>query len=331
MEEVSGRGIGSIVIGGRLLAALASAGRPLMLRDIAAASDLTRAQAHAYLVSLRKIGVVEQVSESGLYQLGPFALQLGLARMRSVDALRLATRAAPEFAAELGLVVTVTVWGSLGPTVVQVNEAGNQVHVNLRAGTVYSLLHTATGRVFAAFLPGDVVKAHLKATDRISGLLAPATNESTKELLAQVERTRELGYATAVGSPIPGVNAIGAPVFDHTRQLQLTVTVIGLAPLVDLSPGGAPVRRLNAFVSSLSAELGYAPDPDPQARESEPGRPGRGSRPNGGRPRTGPSAEKRVLRADRSFRTLDFGNATITQRLSAGVSPWEDHHDCVRA
>lgn len=295
MQDVSGRGIGSIVIGGRLLAALASAGRPLMLRDIAAASDLTPAQAHAYLVSFRKIGIVEQVSDSGLYQLGPFALQLGLARMRSVDALRLATRAAPELAAELGLMVTVTVWGSLGATVVQVNEAGDQVHVNLRAGTVYSLLHTATGRVFAAFLPKEVVKAHLKAADRIGGLLEPATNASTKELMAQVEHTRELGYATAVGSPIPGVNAIGAPVFDHTGQIQLAVTVIGLAPLVDLSPAGAQVRRLNAFVSSLSAELGYAPDPEPQAQENTPGRPGPSSRPDGGRSRTGPSAEQESL------------------------------------
>ena len=285
MAEVSGRGIGSIVIGGRVLAALASAARPLMLRDIAAASDLAPAQAHAYLVSFRKVGLVEQVSDSGLYQLGPFALQLGLARMRSVDALRLATRAAPELAAELGLMITVTVWGSLGATVVQVNEAGNQVHVNLRAGTVYSLLHTATGRVFAAFLPEDVVKAHLKAADRISGLLEPTTNESTKELSTLVKRTRELGYATAVGSPIPGVNAIGAPVFDHTGQLKLAITVIGLARLIDVSPEGQLVRRLIEFVSSLSAELGYMPEPEPDSQKNTRGRSGRGSRPNAVRPR----------------------------------------------
>lgn len=262
--EIAGRGIQSIVIGGRLLSALASAGRPLMLRDIAAASDLTPAQAHAYLVSFRKIGLVEQVSDSSLYQVGSFALQLGLARMRSVDALRLATRTAPGLAAELGLMVTVTVWGSLGATVVQVNEAGDQVHVNLRAGTVYSLLHTATGRVFAAFLPPEAVKAHLKSAARISGLLEPATNEANAEVLARVARARELGYATAVGSPIPGVNAISAPVFDHTAQIQLAVTVIGLGPLVDVSPESPQVRRLSEFVASLSAELGYLPEAEPE-------------------------------------------------------------------
>ena len=89
--EVEGRGVQSIVVGGRLLEVMAAAGRPLMLRDIAAGAKITPAQAHAYLVSYRKLDLVEQINSSGLYQLGPFALQLGLARMRSVDALRLAS------------------------------------------------------------------------------------------------------------------------------------------------------------------------------------------------------------------------------------------------
>jgi DNA-binding IclR family transcriptional regulator len=264
--EIAGRGIGSIVIGGRLLAALASAGRPLMLRDIAAQSDLTPAQAHAYLVSFRKIGLVEQVSESGLYQVGPFALHLGLARMRSVDALRLVTQAAPAFAAEVGFMITISVWGSLGATVVQAIEAGDQVHVNLRAGTVYSLLHTATGRIFAAFLPKETVEANLKLRDTIAGVLVPANAETTDDLSAEVERSRERGYATALGSPIPGVNAIAAPVFDHTGQIKVAITLIGPAALVDIAPASDLVRRLVDFAASLSGELGFAPETDAAAQ-----------------------------------------------------------------
>jgi DNA-binding IclR family transcriptional regulator len=259
--DIPGRGVQSIEVGGRVLAAMASAGKPLMLRDIALAADLASAQAHAYLVSFRKIGLVEQAEGSALYQLGPFALQLGLARMRSVDALRLATVAAPALAAELGLMVTVTVWGSLGATVVQVNEAGDQVHVNLRAGTVYSLLHTATGRVFAAFLGADVVEAHLAKAKAFSGLLEPENAEDSGTLWAEVERTRARGYSRATGSPIPGVNAVSAPVFDHTGELKVALTVIGPARLVDVSKESAQARRLVAFASDLSTELGFRSEP----------------------------------------------------------------------
>ena len=229
-----------------------------MLRDIAAQSDLTPAQAHAYLVSFRKIGLVEQVSESGLYQVGPFALQLGVARMRSVDALRLATQAAPAFAAEVGFMITISVWGSLGATVVQVIEAGDQVHVNLRAGTVFSLLHTATGRIFMAFLPKETVEPNLKLRETIAGLIVPANAETTDDLSAEVERSRERGYATALGSPIPGINAIAAPVFDHTGQIKVAITLVGPAALVDVRPEARLVGRLVDFAASLSSELGFS-------------------------------------------------------------------------
>lgn len=268
--DIAGRGVQSIEVGGRVLAAMASAGKPLMLRDIALAADLASAQAHAYLVSFRKIGLVEQVDGSALYQLGPFALQLGLARMRSVDALRLASLAAPAFAAELGLMVTVTVWGSLGATVVQVNEAGDQVHVNLRAGTVYSLLHTATGRVFAAFLGAEAIEAHLSKAKAFADLLEPENAENSATLWREVEATRERGYSKATGSPIPGVNALAAPVFDHTGALKVVLSAIGPSRLVDVASESALARRLLAVARGLSTELGF------RAGSAAPGRRERG-------------------------------------------------------
>ena len=262
--KVEGRGVQSIVVGGRLLVVMASAGRPLMLRDIAAGAKVTPAQAHAYLVSFRKLDLVEQANGSGLYQLGSFALQLGLARMRSVDALRLTSNAVVDLAAELGLMLTIAVWGTFGPTIVQVQEAVDQVHVNLRVGAVYSVRITATGRVFAAFLPQAIVNTHLDAEQRDGSESQRIGNPSgAAGFEKEVEQTKKLSYATANGSPIPGINAISAPVFDHTGQMQLAITLIGPAKLVDIRRGSPPVRRLAEFTAGLSSELGYAgPAPD---------------------------------------------------------------------
>ena len=255
---VEGRGVQSIEVGGRLLAVMASAGRPLMLRDIAAGAKVTPAQAHAYLVSFRKLDLVEQANGSGLYQLGPFALQLGLARMRSIDALRLTSNAVVELATELGLMLTVAVWGTFGPTIVQVQEAVDQVHVNLRAGAVYAVRSTATGRVFAAFLPQAIVKAHLEAEQSDGSESQRIGNPGAAAgFVNEVARAKRLGYATANGSPIPGVNAISAPVFDHTGQMQAAITLIGPARVVDIRRGSAQVKQLVAFTAALSTKLGY--------------------------------------------------------------------------
>jgi DNA-binding IclR family transcriptional regulator len=269
--ETASRGVQSIEVGGRLLAVMAEAAQPLMLRDLASRSALTPAQAHAYLVSFRKLGLVEQDVASGHYRLGPFALQLGLARMRSSDPLRQASTAVVELADELGLMVTVAVWGTFGPTVVQVQEAADQIHVNLRAGTVFSLTGTATGKVFAAFMPATLVEARIKAElregSRTQRVGPPASRASIAE---EIETVRRAGYATAEGAPVPGINALSAPVFDHTGQIQMAITLIGPAAALPIAPGTSQAEALLAFTGRLSAQLGYTPAGARDAGEAAP-------------------------------------------------------------
>ena len=76
--DTSQRGIQSIEVGGQLLRALAHQGRPMALKDLAAAAGMAAAKAHPYLVSFGKIGLVKQDRASGRYGLGSLALQLGL-------------------------------------------------------------------------------------------------------------------------------------------------------------------------------------------------------------------------------------------------------------
>jgi DNA-binding IclR family transcriptional regulator len=279
------RGVQSIEVGGRLLAALVAAGQPAMLRDLAATAGLTAAQAHAYLASFRTLGMVEQDATSGRYSLGPFALQLGLARMRVFAPLRAAGAGIADLAAELGLMVTLAVWGSFGATIVQVQESVDQVHVNLRAGTVYSLSGTATGQVFAAFLPPAIVAPRLAGelaegshTQRIGRALSPP------EVRAAIDAVRAAGYATTEGVPVPGINAVAAPVFDHAGQLQMVVTVIGPAAALPIVAGMPQTVALLAFTGRLSAQLGYeratAAHPDP-ARPPPPLRPSPPDKPDG--------------------------------------------------
>ena len=201
----SARGVQSIEIGGRLLAALVRSRQPMMLRDLAAQAGLTPGQAHAYLVSFRKLEIVEQDAATGRYQLGPFALHLGLARQRSTDAVRLATAAAPALAEETDLMTVVTVWGSGGATVVYVEEAANQILINVKPGITYSIIGTATGKVFAAFLPPKIVDPAVGRELQNLNLIQQAGGPVDPDALkAEIASIRRRGYATTVDRPIPG-------------------------------------------------------------------------------------------------------------------------------
>jgi len=234
-----------------------------MLRDLAQAASIAPAQAHAYLLSFRKIGLVEQDEASGRYALGPFAMQMGLARMRASHPLRMAGRAAADFAAEMGLMVTVAVWGTHGPTIIQVHESNQPIHVNLRAGSVYTITGTATGRLFAAYLPrtqsAPLLEEELRGGAGVARKVGQAGTAARLE--HDIAAIRSLGYSTTEGVPVPGINAVSAPVFDHTGQMQLAITAIGNTGTLDCNPGGPQVEATLALACRLSKDLGMVEPP----------------------------------------------------------------------
>ncbi|MFV0490188.1 MAG: IclR family transcriptional regulator, partial [Pseudorhodobacter sp.] len=212
------RGVQSIETGARLLETLAAEMQPMMLKDLAKMAGFVPAQAHAYLVSYRKVGLVEQDAKTGHYKLGRFALDLGIASMRTTDPFRVASEAAIELSELTALHVALVVWGSFGATVVQVQESGGQINMSTLPGTVYSLTGTASGRVFAAFLPETIIKASMSREKREradSGRIGVARFMSR----AEIAHIREVGYATVESPPVPGVSAYSAPIFDNAGQL----------------------------------------------------------------------------------------------------------------
>ncbi len=181
MEKVS-RGIQSIELGSALLAQLAQHARPMPLKDVARGAGMTAGKAHPYMASFLKVGFVTQ-TEAGHYELGPLALQLGLARLRRLNPVREASPLVEELATTTGHSVALAVWGNLGPTIVRLEEPAEPLHINLRTGTVMSLSSTATGRLFAAYMPPKVVERLLERELERSGFGASTGEPRLAKLL----------------------------------------------------------------------------------------------------------------------------------------------------
>lgn len=242
------RGIQSIEVGGRLLLALAAAGRPMALKELALAADMTPPKAHPYLVSFGKLGLIAQEAGSGRYGLGPQAMQLGLISLQQYDPLRLASARLLELARQLGHLVAIAVWGNQGPTIVRTEAPPTAVYVDMRHGTVMSVRGTATGRLFAAFLPPERVQPALAAD--------PADAQTEAVFRREVERTRACGIAQASDSALAGVSALAAPVFDANGSMVLGLTVIGPGATLDTRPSGTPAQLMQQVAADLTAQLG---------------------------------------------------------------------------
>ncbi|TKC87830.1 IclR family transcriptional regulator [Trinickia terrae] len=258
------RGINSLDTTGELLAALVGSGERLSLRDLAAAADMAPAKAFPHLVSLLKIGLLSR-DDDGFFEAGPLALELGLIALQRLAPTREAEPEIVELASATGLSVAMAVLGPLGPTVVRLEEAAQPQHVSLRVGTVMSLVNTAIGRTFAAHLSADAL-APLFAQDglRLAGaapgdIFEDAANPGAllAPLARRFARIREEGIDTALSKPVPGIDSLAAPVFDHTGGICLVIALMGSTGSFDCGTHGEPAGRLRHAVQRLSRRLGW--------------------------------------------------------------------------
>lgn len=249
-------GVQAIETGLVVLDVLASHKRPMMLKDIAASAGMHPAKVHRYLVSLQEMKYAEQ-DATGLYRLGVNALRLGLACMEQIDALRMATQVLDELNARSGESVFAAIWGSHGPTIIHWRDSSHPVTVNVRPGSVMPLLRSATGRVFLAYSPPEMLTPFLENELRIQKPAlegVPATLAQAWKLAASV---RQEGVGRVCGQMLKGVSSVSAPVFDYSGKLVLALTMLGSEAHFDASDDGPSSQQLRKAAEDLSTQLGY--------------------------------------------------------------------------
>jgi len=97
------------------------------------------------------------------YALGPLATRLGLAALNSHQPLHDAILLQRQLRNRLDETLVLSVWGAQGPTVVHVEESSQPIIMTMRIGAALPMLATATGLVFAAFLPRHFTEPLLTA------------------------------------------------------------------------------------------------------------------------------------------------------------------------
>ena len=151
----------SIATGMGILKGLADLGGRASLTDLARRCGENPAKVHRYVASLAEEGLLAQDPVSAHYLLGPEAIRIGLAAMRLADPTRVAEPELIRLREALEMTCFVAVMGNLGPTIVRFEEPGLPVTLNVRVGSVLSLLWSATGRICLTFLDDSHLRAGL--------------------------------------------------------------------------------------------------------------------------------------------------------------------------
>jgi len=241
------RGIQSVNIGFRVLAALAAEPESAMLGVVAKRSGLSASQTHRYLASLIASGMAHQDASSGRYDLGPQAIQIGLAALARTDVFADADPAIAAFTRETGRTTLVAARGPLGPTIVRWHAGRPPVTTSLTVGSVLPLLGSATGHVFLSFMDDEEAASAIGNEKPI--------NKRAGDVDAICNKVRGAMSASVDEMLIPGLRATAVPILDIQARAALVVTVIATSAF-DRRDDQAVVERLMQVCRSLTEKIG---------------------------------------------------------------------------
>ncbi|MER5686351.1 helix-turn-helix domain-containing protein [Streptomyces sp. NPDC002205] len=248
------KGIQAIETGYRVLVAIQQGPQPVALKDIAARADISPSQAHNYLSSFVRTGMVASAGR-GAYQLGPSLAALGMTAVQSLDKYELIREEALHLRDRTSLGVAVSIWTDSGPVVV-FNKSGHPWGMfELRNGPT-SVVHTGGGNIFIAFLESESTRS--AALRELAGENVDE-DEAEKQLTEIKHFVLSRGYAATELSEMPGYAALSAPVWDSSDQVIYAVTLTGPKERIATDSQSALIAELLKSSAQLSRQFGARP------------------------------------------------------------------------
>jgi DNA-binding IclR family transcriptional regulator len=180
------------------------------LSEIAARVGISKTSAHRYVNTFCEQGYLIRDLRSGLYRLGVRTLALAQSMIEKSELVRVVKPLVDEAAARHGLHVDVGILAN--DSIYLIYRRDSRDTQAFRSFSYSSALHyLATGKAAMAFLEEDTL---LQLVDRLD-LVAKTERTITdrQALLQDLTQVRELGYSRNNEESLPGLIAIGAPLY----------------------------------------------------------------------------------------------------------------------
>jgi len=234
------------------LYALTQSSGELSVRTIAESTGNSRSSTHRILQSLAENGYAEQRADGG-YAVGRRLVELAARVFGVVPVLKIADGIMTDLVAEVGETCYLASYhsGDSFSTFVHRVESNHQVRHVQALGTRLPLHAGAVGKAILSAADIDLDTLDLVA-------YTPRTPTTKDALRKDIERARELGYATSFEERVGGVDGVAAPLISGDVVVGgLTVAIpTSRAPEAGFDAIGALVRKRAHELSSALTAMG---------------------------------------------------------------------------
>ena len=223
--------VGALASGLDVLQAFDAEHPRMTLSEVAARTDMDRAKARRFLLTLHALGFVKRTGRQ--FELTPRVLQLGYAYQASNQYRAVIQQYLEDITAGLGESSSLAVLD--GDDVVYVVRSAAQhrlMAITLSVGTRLPAAYTSMGRVLLAQLPEAELTAFLDRV-RLEGFTESSVTDK-EGLRAAIDRAREQGYSIVDQELDSGLRSVAVPVFAGSGELLGAINISTNAARVDM-------------------------------------------------------------------------------------------------
>lgn len=204
--------------------------RALSITDVAQRTNLSRAVARRYLLTLQELGYV--VQNGGDFSLTPRILDLGFTYLSTIDVANIAQPVMEEITNTLHESCSAAVLDGTQVVYVARVQAKRIMSINLVVGSRLPAHATSMGKVLLAHLPPQNLEAYL--ANAPFEAMTKRTIINAADLRRHLALVRQRGWAFADQESEVGIRTVAVPLFNHSNKVDAALNVSGHAARVSM-------------------------------------------------------------------------------------------------
>ncbi|MCV9888658.1 IclR family transcriptional regulator [Metabacillus halosaccharovorans] len=203
----------------------------LKITDISEKMGLHKSTVHSLLKTLQESGYIDQNPENGKYRLGLKLVERGNLVISTIDIRKIAKSYLLDLSKRTGQTTHLGILDGNAGVYIDKEEGEKSVIRYSRLGRRIPLHSTAIGKVLLSLQKPEVITQLLKDYEYTSSTKKTITNEMN--LLEELEKVRQLGYAVDNQENEIGVRCIAVPIKNNNNQVLAAVSISTLVSSVN--------------------------------------------------------------------------------------------------
>lgn len=228
-----------------------SESRPeLRLTEISSKLGLNKSTVHGIITTLKYHGLIDQDEKTQKYRLGTYLMKLGDLVSNSIDIVYIARPYIEDICNQVEETVHLGTLDNLEIVYIDKIESTQSMRISTYRGARNPAYCTGIGKAMMAYLNREFLNNVLP--EKLTRY-TPNTICSKEELLKELDKIRETGFAFDNEERSVGLFCVAVPIFNHLGKVNYALSVSG--PKVRMN--GAKIERTKRLLKKAADEISH--------------------------------------------------------------------------